>query len=105
MSELRRYEIFLPRRFNDGTKVPTELIVATILELRRQFGAVSCETQITRGYWTYEEREFRDEPLRVFVDVAATEANRRFFTELKETLKARFQQIDIWITTDPIEVL
>lgn len=34
MSALRRYEIFLPRRFNDGTLVPDELIANTLLELR-----------------------------------------------------------------------
>ena len=40
MSALRRYEIFLPQKFNDGTPVPGELIAETILELRQRFGAV-----------------------------------------------------------------
>jgi len=31
--------------------------------------------------------------------------NREFFAEFKERLKARFEQIDIWLTTYPIEVL
>lgn len=105
MSALRRYEIFLPRRFNDGSEVPDDLLIDTLLELRRQFGAVSCETQIIRGDWTYQHHEFRDELVRVFVDVAPTDANRRFFATLKETLKGRFRQIDIWITTFPIETV
>ena len=41
----RRFEILLPRRFNDGAPVPDELIADVLIELEQQFGAVSCETQ------------------------------------------------------------
>lgn len=44
-SSFRRYEILLPRQFNDGQPVPDELIADTVLDLRKQFGAVSAETQ------------------------------------------------------------
>jgi hypothetical protein len=45
MSSLqRRFEILLPQRFNDGSPVPDELIGQTIMDLRKQFGAVSSET-------------------------------------------------------------
>ena len=72
MSEsFRRFEILLPRQFNDGRLVPDELIADTLIELEVRFGAVSCETQIIRGQW----------------------------------LKTRFKQLDIWMTTYPIEVL
>jgi hypothetical protein len=50
MTALRRYEIFLPRRFNDGSEVPDEVIIDAVLELRRRFGAVSCDTQTVQGY-------------------------------------------------------
>jgi hypothetical protein len=39
------------------------------------------------------------------VDVADEPECRRFFLEYKERLKARFQQLDIWLTTYLIEVL
>jgi hypothetical protein len=32
-------------------------------------------------------------------------AARDFFVSLKEKLKRRFQQLDIWITSYPIEVI
>jgi hypothetical protein len=41
----------------------------------------------------------------VFVDVADELESRQFFVEFKEKLKARFQQLDIWLTTYLIEVL
>jgi hypothetical protein len=105
MSALRRDEIFLPLRFNDGTPVPDGLIADTLLELRRRFGAVSCETQAIRGVWEHEGEVYRDDLVRLFVDVADVPANREFFRQLKEQLKVRFRQIDIWMTTYPVDVV
>ena len=101
----RRYEVLLPLRFNDGQSVPEELLADTILELEHQFGAVSCETQNIRGMWNQQGQSYRDDLVRVFVDVPDVSANREFFVEFKARLKARFQQLDIWITTHPLEVL
>ena len=92
----RRFEILLPRRFNDGQLVPDELIADTMLELEARFGAVSSETQPLRGLWRSEDQLFRDELIRVFVDTPDVVESRQFFLEFKERVKARFQQIDIW---------
>jgi hypothetical protein len=102
---LRRFELLLPLRFNDGQPVPDDLIAETLIELETQFGAVSCETQPIRGLWHYEGQPFRDDLVRVFVDVADLPENRQFFVEYKDRLKARFQQLDIWLATHAIEVL
>ncbi len=104
-STLRRFEILLPLRFNDGQPVPDELIGQTLLELRQQFTAVSAETQVIRGHWQHQGEVFRDELVRVFVDVPDTGDNRAFFVRFKEQLKARFQQLDIWMTAYPVEVI
>lgn len=105
MNKSRRYEILLPLKFNDGQPVPSGLIGDTLVELRRRFGAVSWETQIIQGIWQHQEAEFRDELVRVFVDVADLPQNREFFAEFKGQLKTRFRQLDIWMTTYPIEVI
>ena len=104
-SAYRRFEILLPLKFNDGTPVPDELIADAILELRQQFDAVSWQSDPIRGEWVYESQVYRDENTRVFVDVPDTADTREFFAAFKETLKQRFHQLDIWITTYPIEVL
>lgn len=101
----RRFEILLPRRFDDGEPVPDELIADTLLELEQQFGAVSCETQTIRGLWRHEDQLYRDELVRVFVDAPDEPESRQYFLEFKEGIKTRFRQIDIWMTTYPIEVL
>lgn len=105
MSALRRYEILLPSQFNDGRPVPEELLTQTLLELERQFGAISCETQTIHGFWQHQGEGFRDQLVRVFVDVDDTAKNRQFFVHYKEQIKARFQQLDIWLTTYPVEII
>ncbi len=101
----RRFEILLPLRFNDGQPVSDELIADTLLELRQRFGAVSCETQTIRGLWQHHEQVFRDELVRVFIDVADGPESRAFFVDFKGRLKSRFKQLDIWVTTYPIDVI
>lgn len=104
-TSFRRYEILVPLRFNDGRPIPDALTTETLLELRQRFGAVSAETQVIRGHWELEGQVYRDEHLRVFVDVEDSPENRQFFLQFKELLKRRFQQIDIWLTSHPIDVL
>jgi hypothetical protein len=104
-STLRRYENLLPLRFNDGQPVPDELVGQTLLEGRQKFGAVSAETQVIRGHWQHQGEVFRDDLVRLFVDVADTGENRTFFVAYKEQLKTRFRQLDIWMTTYLIEVI
>ena len=70
-----------------------------------QFGAISSETQTIRGQWQQEDQLYLDELVRVFVDVPDTAENMQFFTDYKETLKTRFDQREIWITTYLVEVL
>jgi hypothetical protein len=101
----RRFEILLPRRFNDGRPVPDEIIADALLELEGRFGAVSCETQTIRGLWRHEGQLFRDDLVRVFVDAPDVPESRQFFVEFKERAKRRFRQLDIWMTTYSIEVL
>jgi hypothetical protein len=105
IKSFRRYEILLPRLFNDGQPVSDDLFAETFLELEQRFGAVSSETQIIRGLWQHGGQSYRDDLVRVFVDVPDSEEHRIFFQEYKDKLKIRFRQIDIWITTYLIEII
>jgi hypothetical protein len=102
---LRRFEILLPLKFNDGTAVPAEFTGETILELRTRFGAVSCETQIIQGIWQHAGDNFRDELTRLFIDVPDLPEHLEFMTAYKQTLKSRFKQIDIWMVTFLLDVI
>jgi hypothetical protein len=101
----RRYEILLPVRFNDGSKVPSELLADFFLELRARFGAASVESQTIRGSWIHEGQTYEDELVRFFVDAHDSAENTEYFRQLKQSLKARFQQLEIWITTYRIDLI
>ena len=105
MKEYRRYEILLPRRFNDGTSVPPALLRQTLRELEDRFGAVSAERQSILGAWRQGEKTYHDELVRLFVDVPQDAAHDHFFEQFKEKLKARFGQLEIWVTSHDIRVL
>jgi hypothetical protein len=47
---------------------------------------------------------YRDELMRLFVDVEDTAQNRAFFHQLREKLRVRFKQISIWMTSHPIDI-
>jgi hypothetical protein len=76
-------------------------------ELLDRFGAVSSETQAIQGRWGHASITYLDVLSRLFVDVAESDAApaKEFFTEYKKELKVRFDQIDIWIVTYPIELI
>ena len=105
MSASRRYEILLPLRQNNKQPNPEELLGKVLSHLEQKFEAVSWETQIIRGAWQQAGTSYRDDLMRVFVDVPDTLEYREFFRSLKETLKADFQQLDIWLTSYSIDVL
>jgi len=94
MNASRRYEILLPLKFNDGESVPESYLVDSISELERNF-----QTQVMRG--DSHDHKFT----RVFLNVPDTVGNREFFLQLKQKLKVKFQQSDIWLTSYSIEIL
>ena len=100
----RRFEILLPLRFNDGSPVPDGLVADALVELRHKFGAVSSETQRIEGQWQHAGQVYRDELMRVFVDVADTQQNRDFFLQFRERIRSRFRQVSIWMTSHPIDI-
>lgn len=102
---MRRYQIQLPRTFNDGQPVPAELIAQILREIEDQFGAVSARIDPIQGWWRHEGKTYADESILVYVDVPDTPRSYQFFLDLKEKAKIRFQQIDIWLTSFPIDVL
>jgi len=104
-SSLRRFEILLPIRFNDGQPIPDSLIADTLEEIEQQFSAVSSESQLIHGRWRSEGQSYRDELVRVFVDVPDTPASLEFFTAYKQQLKTRFRQLEIWMISYPVEAI
>lgn len=75
---VRRFEVLLPLRFNDGTPVPDDIVADTPIQLEERFGAVSCETQTIRGRRRSDEQSHRNDSIRVFVDAPDARENREY---------------------------
>ena len=101
---IRRYEILLPTRHNDGTPVEPEKHYQTVEELVTRFEAVSLLHEALGGIWLHQNTRYEEDNLRLFVDVEDTDENAAFFTAFKVKLKERFHQIDIWIVSYEIQI-
>jgi hypothetical protein len=101
----RRYEMLLPLVYNDGRPVEREKHEKTHEELVARFGAASSLPATLRGVWVHEGRRYEEDFLRLFVDVPDTRANRQFFVRLKATLLTRFEQLEIYIASYPVDIL
>lgn len=102
---MTRFEILLPLFYNDGRPIEPEKFVETDDELVNLFGAVSTDSVTVRGLWLYQGTLHHDRLLRARVDVEDRPENWQAIRELKQTWKARFKQLDIWITAHRIEIV
>lgn len=100
-----RFEILLPLFYNDGRAVEDQKLVQTDDDLVALFGATSTDTVIVRGHWLYQSTIYEDRLVRIRIDVEDTPLNWQKMRDLKEVLKVRFEQIDIWISAHRIEII
>jgi hypothetical protein len=103
-SRWRRFEVLLPLRFNDGRDVPGEWIAEAVLEIVDHFGAASYETQRVEGHWRHSGVLYRDDLVRVVVDVPDSARNRQWMRQFKERWKVRLEQVELWMVSYRIEV-
>jgi hypothetical protein len=101
---ITRLEILLPLTYNDGTTIEDEKFELTADELTEHFGGITEDVLRATGTWKYGGARYRDELLRLRIDSDHPKAVA-FLKSYKRVLKARFQQIDIWITAHDIHVL
>jgi len=103
-SSWRRFEVLLPLRFNDGREVPGEWMADAVLEVVDRFGAASYETQKVEGHWRQGGVTYRDDLVRIVVDVPDNEDNRTWVREFKSRWKAKLEQLELWVVSYPIDL-
>jgi hypothetical protein len=100
----RRFEVLPPLRYNDGRAVPPEWLAEAVLEIVDHFGAASYETQKVEGHWRHGGVLYRDDLVRVVVDVPDVPVHRRWMKEFKERWRIRLEQIELWMVSFRINV-
>ena len=101
----RRFEILLPLRHNDGRPVSDDKLNQTREELVERFEGISVQPQSILGIWVREAARYEDTSVRLTVDVEDTPENRQFFVNFKMTLLQRFEQIEVYIASYPVDIL
>ena len=104
---MRKYDIYLPLKYNDGANIEAEIIRSIKEELVDAFGAITVSSLSSpyQGTWKYGGVEFIDDIIKIEVVATSDRATKKFFKEFKERLKESLQQIDILITTHGIQVI
>ena len=100
-----RFEILLPLFYNDGRPIEKEKFLETDDDLVQRFGDTSTDTVVVRGRWLYQSTVYHDQLIRVRLDLQDTPENWQAVRDVKEALKTRFEQLDIWITAHRIDVI
>ena len=103
-SRWRRFEVLLPLQFNDGRDVPPEWLADAVLEIVQQFGAASYETQRVEGHWRHAGIHYRDNLVRIVVDVPDTAKNRQWMKTFKRRWKAKLDQLELWLISYTITI-
>ena len=68
------------------------------------FGAASYETQKVEGHWRHGGVLYRDDLVRLIVDVPDLAKNRRWMKEFKERWKEKLEQVELWMVSYRIEI-
>jgi hypothetical protein len=103
----RRYEILLPAKFNDGRLVADacpRCVPDSLSEVIETFGAVTFRPEVAMGSWTFGGRRYDDTLSVLSVDVDDTVEHRSWIAHLKSHLLERFEQLELYVTSYPIEV-
>ena len=75
-----------------------------VLEIVDHFCAASYETQKVEGHWRYSGILYRDDLVRVVVDVPDSPTNRQWMKQFKDRWKVRLEQLELWMVSYRIEV-
>jgi hypothetical protein len=100
-----RFEILLPLYYNDGTPIEREKFLTTDDELINLFGATSTDTVVVQGKWIYQGTLYHDQLIRIRIDAEDTPDNWSKMREVKNGLKRRFNQEELWVTAHKIDLI
>jgi hypothetical protein len=104
---MKKYEIYLPLKYNDGTKIETEKIKQIREELVDVFGArtVSSQHAPYQGAWNYRGSDIVEDIIKIEIIARADRKTQTFFRQFKERLKRLLKQIDVLIIAQDVRLI
>jgi len=77
--------------------VPSEWLAEAVLEIVDHFGAASYETQKVEGHWRHGGVLYRDDLVRIVIDVPDLTKNRQWMKQFKKRWRDRLEQLELWV--------
>jgi hypothetical protein len=74
------------------------------MEVVDHFDAASYETQRIEGHWRAGGVLYRDNLVRIVVDVPDTPTNRQWMKDFKARWKERLEQLELWVVSYRIDL-
>jgi len=104
---MKKYEIYLPLKYNDGTDVEPEKLKQIREQLIAVFGAITVSSLAApfQGTWRYGGVEFIDDIIRFEIITEEDFRSNLFFKRFKQQLKRTLRQFEILITVQTIETI
>ena len=104
---MKKYEIYVPLKYNDGTEIEAEKIKRIRIELIAAFGAITVSSQSApyQGTWKYGGVDFIDDIIKFEIIAGADKKTEAYFRRFKQRLKRLLKQIDILITAQNIRTI
>ena len=104
---MKKYEIYLPLKYNDGREIEAEKIKQIREELIAVFGALTVSSQSApyQGIWKYGGVDFIDDIIKIEIIAGDDRKTASFFRRFKVHLKRLLEQIDILITEQHIRTI
>ena len=101
---MKKYEIYVPLKYNDGKKIEPQKLKEIRQQLIAVFGSVTTSPRSAplEGTWRYGGVEFVDDIVRIEI---ITDEDLVFFKNFKRQLKRMLCQIDILITVQDIHTI
>ena len=104
---MKKYEIYLPLKYNDGSKIEAQKISQIREELVDVFGArtVSSQAAPYQGAWNHRGIDFIEDIIKIEIIARADRKTQKFFRQFKQRLKRLLKQIDVLIIAQDIRTL
>jgi len=84
--------------------VHSEWLAEAVLEVVDHFGAAGYETQKVEGHWRHGGVLYRDDLVRIVIDVPDLAKNRQWMKQFKKRWKDRLEQLELWVISYRIEL-
>lgn len=101
---MKKYEIYLPLKYNDGKEIEAKKIKQIREELITVFGArtVSSPSAPYQGSWQYGGIDIIEDIIKIEIITSGDKKTLAFFKRFKERLKRLLKQIDVLIIAQDI---